>query len=168
MEDRAERHDLQLYLLRHADAGDPDTWTGDDSERPLSEKGRRQSETLAEFLAQRRFMPDAIVSSPKLRAVETARIVGQRLGVEVAIDERLADQLEMDDLAAVLDGLAGRRIVLVGHDPDFSELAASLSGTGYVPLKKGALARIDVSLPLQRAGGILRWLLPPDVVAAGG
>jgi phosphohistidine phosphatase SixA len=167
MEDRSERHDLQLYLLRHAHAGDPDAWTGDDAVRPLSDKGRHQSERLAEFLAQRRFMPDAIVSSPKLRALDTARIVAQALGLEVSIDERLGDRLHLDRLADVLDEVSGRRIVLVGHDPDFSDLVSSLSGAAYVPLKKGALARVDVSLPLQEAGGILRWLLPPDLVALG-
>jgi phosphohistidine phosphatase len=167
VEERTERHDVQLYLLRHADAGDPDAWTQDDALRPLSDKGRRQSEALADFLARRRFAPDAIVTSPKVRAADTAAIVGQRLGVNVTVDERLAERLDVDVLAGVLDGLTGRRIVLVGHDPDFSELASTLSGAGYVPLKKGALARIDVSLPVQTAGGILRWLLPPDLVGGG-
>jgi phosphohistidine phosphatase SixA len=55
--------------------------------------------------------------------------------------------------------------MLVGHDPDFSELAAVLSGVGYLPLKKGAVARIDVAVPLEPGGGTLRWLLPPDALA---
>ena len=53
----------------------------------------------------------------------------------------------------------------MGHDPDFSELAAALTGTEYLPMKKGALARIDMALPVQPNGGILRWLLPPELVA---
>ena len=164
MDDPHERHDLQLYLLRHAAAGDPDAWEGDDSERPLSDKGRRQAEALARLLAGRGVTLDAIVSSPKLRARETAQIVADALRMTVAIDDRLADPLDLDDLAAVLGAMGSRRVMVVGHDPDFSELCATLSGAAYVPLKKGALARLDVSLPLQPAGGILRWLLPPEVV----
>jgi phosphohistidine phosphatase len=162
----AERHDIELYLLRHADAGDPQAWQGDDAQRPLSAKGRRQSDQLGQFLAVRGFAPDVIVSSPKARALETAELVARAVGAAVTTDERLGGALDIGTLAGLIDGLHGRRIVLVGHDPDFSELAATLSGAPYLALKKGALARLDVSLPLQPAGGILRWLLPPGLVSA--
>ena len=164
MDEPAQRHDLALYLLRHAHAGDPARWHGDDDERPLSEKGRRQAEQLGRFMAQRGFAPDAVVSSTKLRAVETAELFAAPLSVAVTTDRRLAGPLDVDTLAAVVDVAGGRRMVLVGHDPDFSELAASLSGAAYLPLKKGAICRLDVSLPLQPAGGILRWLLTPELV----
>ena len=167
MEEQPERHDVELYLLRHADAGDPEAWQADDDLRPLSEKGRRQCEALGRFLRSRDFAVDAILASPRVRAVETAELVARALGASVTQDDRLAKPLDVGRLGGLLEGLAGRRIMLVGHDPDFSELAASLSGASYLPLKKGALARIDVSLPVQPAGGILRWLLPPSLVKAG-
>jgi phosphohistidine phosphatase len=160
-----ERHDVELYLLRHADAGDPEKWSGKDDERPLSDKGRRQAEQLGTYLAARSFSPDVIATSPKARALQTAELLAHPLGGSVISEGRLGGALDLDSLAAVIDALPGRRIVLVGHDPDFSELAATLSGAAYLPLKKGALVRLDVSLPLQPAGGILRWLLPPSVVA---
>jgi phosphohistidine phosphatase len=159
-----EHHELHLYLLRHAHAGNPSAWAGDDADRPLSDKGRRQAERLGSFMAERGLAPDAVVSSPKLRAVETAELFAAPLGVAVSTDRRLAGPLDVDMLAGVLDAADGRRIVVVGHDPDFSELAATLAGASYLPLKKGALCRLDVSLPLQAAGGILRWLLTPDLV----
>lgn len=164
MEDQPERHDVELYLLRHAHAGDPEAWDGDDAARPLSEKGRRQSERLGAFMAERRFAPDALVTSPKLRALQTAELFGAPLSLPVVEDRRLAGPLDLDALASVVDAAGGRRVVLVGHDPDFSELAATLSGAAYLQLKKGALCRLDVALPLQPAGGILRWLLPPDLL----
>lgn len=164
MEDQPERHDVELYLLRHAHAGDPEAWDGDDAARPLSEKGRRQSERLGTFMAERRFAPDALVTSPKLRALQTAELFGAPLSLPVVEDRRLAGPLDLDALASVVDAAGGRRVVLVGHDPDFSELAATLSGAAYLQLKKGALCRLDVALPLQPAGGILRWLLPPDLL----
>lgn len=156
--------DLELYLLRHAHAGTPSEWSGDDAKRPLSPKGRRQAERLGQFLAQRGILPDSIVASPKLRAKQTAELVADALGIAVSIDERLAGPLDVDDIEAITDGAGGTSILLVGHDPDFSDLAAALCGAGYMPLKKGAIARIDASLPLQPGSGILRWLLPPDLL----
>lgn len=167
MDERRERHHVELHLLRHADAGDPAAWAGDDDQRPLSEKGRRQAEALGTFLRARAFAFDAIVTSPRLRALETAELVARPLGATVTQDDRLALALDVGRLGRLLEGLDGPRIMLVGHDPDFSELAASLSGAAYLPLKKGALVRIDVSLPPQPAGGILRWLLPPSLIRAG-
>ena len=157
--------EFELYLLRHAHAGNSAAWDGPDSERPLSPKGRRQAETLGAFLADRAFAPDAIVTSPMLRARQTAQIVADALGIGVSVDERLGGPLDFELINMLVNGVGGTSVVLVGHDPDFSDLAAALSGTEHLPLKKGALARIDVSLPIQPSGGVLRWLLPPELIA---
>lgn len=164
MQDRSDDAELELYLLRHAHAGSAHQWAGDDSERPLSPKGRRQAQALGKFLAERGFGADSVVSSPKLRARQTADIVADAIGIAVAQDERLAGALDLDVLAEIIESTGGDRIVLVGHDPDFSDLCARLCGASYLALPKGALARIDVSLPLQQGMGVLRWLLPPDVI----
>ena len=160
--------ELELYLLRHAHAGDSTKWDGPDSERPLSQKGRRQAERLGAFLAERGFAPDAIVTSPKLRARQTAELVADAIGIAVSVDERLGDAIDADVIGDIADRVGGTSVVLVGHDPDFSDLAAALSGTEYLPMKKGTLARIDMSLPVQAGGGVLRWLLPPELIAERG
>src|SRR5688500_3808192 len=165
MDERPQRHDVELYLLRHSDAGDPDAWPGDDADRPLSEKGRRQAESLGRFLAARGVSFDTILSSPKVRAMETAQLVAESVKADVTADDRLGERLDVDDLAAVIEDAGVRRLLVVGHDPDLSDLCATLSGAAYLPLQKGALARLDLSLPLQPAGGCLRWLLPPGVVS---
>ena len=54
--------------------------------------------------------------------------------------------------------------MLVGHDPDFSEFVEALCGAANAPMRKGALARIEVDRPLRAGDGTLRWLLPPDAV----
>lgn len=164
-EDGAE---LELYLLRHAHAGDSTKWDGPDAERPLSPKGRRQAQRLGAFLAERGFAPDAIVTSPKLRARQTAELFADAIGIAVAVDERLGGPLDPDDIGAIAERAGGNSVVLVGHDPDFSDLAAALTGTEYLPMKKGALVRIDMSLPVQPNGGVLRWLLPPELIAERG
>lgn len=164
MDDDAQEAELELYLLRHAHAGNSAEWTANDALRPLSPKGRRQARALGRFLAERGFGPDAIVSSPKVRARQTADIVADAIGIAVAVDERLAGPLDLDELAAVIASAGGDQIVLVGHDPDFSELCATLCGAVAMPLRKGALARIDIALPLEPGIGTLRWLVPPELV----
>jgi phosphohistidine phosphatase len=159
---------IQLHLLRHAHAGDAATWNGPDEQRPLSPKGQRQSERLAEFLAGIGFAPDVIVTSPKVRAARTAEIVGQRLGIAVTVDERLGDELGLSELEAILrDAGDPSRPVLVGHDPDFTTLVELLCGAGNVPMRKGALARIDLQRPIAPGRGELRWLIPPDLLKPG-
>ena len=156
---------LQLYLLRHADAGDPAKWDGPDEIRPLSDKGRRQAKRLARYLGAIGYGFDAVISSPKIRAVETAKPVAEASGLKVALDARLAAPLGPDDLTAILaDAGDPGRPVLVGHDPDFSELLAELIGIDDLPLRKGALARLDAPLPLAAGTAVLRWLVPPDLL----
>jgi phosphohistidine phosphatase len=156
---------MELYLLRHAHAGDPGAWDGPDDRRPLSDKGEKQAERLGRFLAGIGFTADAIITSPKARAAQTATIVADQLGTPVSEDARLGGELTLPAVEAILrDAGDPGRVVLVGHDPDFSELIATLSGAPEVPMKKGALARIDLPRPLAPGGGILRWLVPPDLL----
>jgi len=154
-----------LYLLRHAHAGDPLAWQGPDDVRPLSEKGERQAERLGVFLAGVRFSPDVFITSPKVRAARTAEIVAGHLGSRVAVDDRLATGLDLSTLERILvDAGDPGRPVIVGHDPDFSELLALLSGTAALPMRKGAFAFVEVERPLGAGAGTLRWLVPPDLL----
>ena len=156
---------VELYLLRHADAGDPEAWRGPDADRPLSSKGEKQSERLGSFLLGIGFQPDVIISSPKLRAMQTAERVGDRLGVEVTADRVLAGGVGVDEVERLLAEAGNpRRVVLVGHDPDFSSLLATLCDCEGATMKKGALARIDARRPLAPGSGELRWLVPPDLL----
>jgi phosphohistidine phosphatase len=158
---------LELYLLRHADAGDAAAWPGDDAERPLSKKGRRQAKRLAGLLRELGLRVDEVVTSPLLRAAQTAKPVAKASGIDLRVDERLGYGFGTHELAALVAALdpGVQRVLLVGHDPGFTEGASFLVGT-HVSMVKGALVRID--LPDRRVGagsGSLRWLLPPDAVA---
>jgi len=156
--------DLQLFLLRHADAGDPEAWRGDDADRPLSAKGEAQAERLGAFLAGIGFTTDAVISSPKVRARRTAEIVAAAIGATVRLDERLGRGFDASVVDAILrDAGHPRRPVLAGHDPDFSELLSSLVGT-ELELKKGAFARVDVRGRVADGRGALRWLVSPDLL----
>jgi phosphohistidine phosphatase len=159
----------QLCFLRHADAGDPEAWTRPDSERPLSDKGKRQAERLARFLASTAFRPDAILTSPKIRAEQTARPVADHLDVEVTIEPRLGAPFDLATLEEILRNAGDpERPIIVGHDPDFSDIAAELAGAPSLSMKKGAFLRIDVDRPLRGGTGRLAWLVPPDLLKERG
>lgn len=154
---------IELHLLRHADAGDPLAWQGDDADRPLSAKGQRQAARLGALLAAAGFLPDTLISSPKLRARQTADAVARALGLDVVVDLRLGGALDLATIEGILaDAGDARRPLLVGHDPDLSWIASELSGAA-IEMKKGALARIDAT-SLGEGEGALRWLLPPGLV----
>jgi phosphohistidine phosphatase len=155
---------VELYFLRHADAGDPLAWDGPDEDRPLSGKGERQAERVARLLGAIAGRPDAVISSPKLRAFQTARIVAAEIGVEVVISDRLATGLDVASLDALVEE-AGypARPLLVGHDPEFSAAVSALVGADIL-VRKGALVRVDADVPITTGGGELHWLIPPDAL----
>jgi len=159
---------IALHLLRHAHAGDPAKWDGDDASRPLSEKGRRQAKDLGGLLAVIDEPPDLFITSPKVRSVQTAEIVAKamRNRVKVVVDERLAGALDPVTVNAILDAAGNAfRPCIVGHDPDFSELLGEFIGTAPIPMRKASLARIDfVGDDVTLGQGTLRYLLPPELV----
>jgi phosphohistidine phosphatase len=155
---------LRLHLLRHAHAGDPEAWDGDDALRPLTTKGRNQAQRLGRFLQEHGVRPDVIVSSPKVRALQTAEIVAKELSMTVRLDERLAVAFGKRELWDILDELGAREPMLVGHDPDLSSLVAYLVDASGLGIRKGTLATLDLSTKLADGDASLRWLIPPDLL----
>ena len=156
-----------LHLLRHAHAGDSTTWPGPDAERPLTKKGRDQATRLGRFLATNGIRPDAIMSSPKVRAQQTAEIVATALDLTVRLDERLGDGYDLADLARIVEDSRVAAPMLVGHDPDLSFALAGLCAARGLTMRKGSLATIELRGSFTPGSGILRWLVPPDLLAAG-
>ena len=155
---------IELLVLRHAHAGDSTTWEQADELRPLTDKGSRQAERLGRLLAVAGIAPDAVLTSPLARSRETAEIVADVLGVRARVEPRLGEPLDLATLDAILDDAGSpRRPLIVGHDPDFSELVSELVGAP-ISMRKGALARIDLERPLEPGSGELRWLVPPDLL----
>jgi phosphohistidine phosphatase len=123
-----------LWLLRHAEAEDglPD------DERPLTERGAMHADVAGRALAVLGVHIDACLSSPKVRAIQTAERVCEPLGVQVTIEPALAG--EPFDVRALTAGLG--EVLLVGHDPAFSLLLHDLTGA-QARMKKGGLAGIS-------------------------
>jgi phosphohistidine phosphatase len=124
-----------LWLLRHGDAADGSP----DAERPLTEKGERQSRAAGRALAALGVKMDACLTSPKVRAADTARLACEPLGVEPQLEPKLAGgPFDAEALAAGL----GEHVLLVGHDPDFSMAVHALTGA-QVRMKKGGVAGVE-------------------------
>jgi phosphohistidine phosphatase len=139
-----------IYLLRHGDAEDGD---GDDAARRLTAKGEGQAEAAGRALAALGAEIDACLTSPKVRAAETARLACQSLGLEPELAEELrGGPFDSPGLTA------GRgNVLLVGHEPDFSSEVARLTGA-KVKLRKGGLAIVD-------GNTLITLLRPKDLLA---
>jgi phosphohistidine phosphatase len=142
---------MNLYLMRHGIAAAAEQSGIDaDSERPLTPKGIKRVRRAAEGLRRLKAPVDTIVTSPLLRARQTAEIVAQALGLEERLEEmpELAPQHSVDRLiSAVTPFLDKEHLLLVGHNPLLSQ-AFSFLITGNemalaIELKKGGLCRIE-------------------------
>jgi phosphohistidine phosphatase len=114
---------MELLIVRHAEAaqGEPDEL------RPLTPTGRDQSRALADRLRADGLRPDAILTSPLLRARETGELLGKALGLEPVADERLSPGAAAAEVAEAA-AEHGDTVVLVGHQPDCSRIVAALGG----------------------------------------
>jgi phosphohistidine phosphatase len=137
-----------IWLLRHGDAED---LASDDASRRLTRKGERQARAAGEALAALGVEVQTCLSSPKVRAEQTAQLACEALGIDVELAEELRGG-DFDPSALA----AGRgNTLLVGHEPDFSRAVAMATGARVV-FKKGGLAAID--------GATLSSLLRPDQI----
>ena len=127
---------MRLYIVRHAEAapGSPDEL------RSLTPQGHEQARMLGRRLRDEGVAPDAVLSSPLLRARETAQELG--LG-EAEPSERLAPGATADDVRAAVAG-RGETVVVVGHQPDCGRIAAALTGGPEPPFPAGGLVVVDL------------------------
>ncbi len=159
---------IELYLIRHGVAEERGEAWPDDSKRPLTQKGMSRLRKAGRGLSQLGVSFDVIVSSPLVRARQTAEIVAGALETHPAITtiESLAPGGSATAVLADLERFAKReRVAVVGHEPESLELAARLVGSRHaIPFKKGAVCRIDVGGLPPSGPGDLGWFLPPRVL----
>jgi phosphohistidine phosphatase len=157
---------MRLYFLRHGHAEDPIGIT--DAQRALTDYGIKRMQTAAQVM-QTLLGGNlhAIYSSSRVRAQQTAEIVGQAMGQTVTIRDELNFGFSISLLKTMLTGQNPEaQLMLVGHEPTLSTVVGQLTG-GNVIMKKGSLARVDLYRydPLQ---GALVWLIAPRVFDALG
>jgi phosphohistidine phosphatase len=139
-----------IYLLRH---GDAEEGTGDDDARRLTPKGERQSRAAGRALAVLGAEIDSCLTSPKLRAADTARLACEALGLE----PETAEELRGGPFDSLVLTTGRGDTLLVGHEPDFSAEIARLTGAN-VKLRKGGLAVVHGST-------LLAFFRPKDLAA---
>ena len=135
----------QLWLLRHGEA--EQHGTRPDPERRLTDRGIEQARNAGVVLASLGLQFLAVLTSPKVRAAETARLAAVAWGGEPEAYAPLASGFDAQDALAALAAYAGSeedgRLLVVGHEPDFSSTVAELTG-GRVDFKKGGVAGVRV------------------------
>ncbi len=159
---------MELYLMRHgiAEDGEPGT---QDSERRLTPEGKTRAAAILKLARRTGVKPDLILSSPYLRALQTARIAQQELSVAESILEfpALVPYGSPEDTWKQLRDYAQfSSLLLTGHEPQISHLIAYLlnSPALLVEVKKAAIIRIDLVSTGATPRGVLRWMLVPAMV----
>ena len=146
----------QLWLLRHGEA--EGHGLRPDADRELTAKGRRQSVAAGRALARLGVEFEAVYASPRVRALDTARLACGELGVDLIVHEPLGGGFERSEVVDLLDELSvDGRVLLVGHEPDFSQLVHDFTG-GRIDFKKGAIAAVRPG-----TGEILVFLRPREI-----
>ena len=162
---------IELYLVRHAIAAERGPKYPDDRLRPLTPAGTRKFAESVEGLLEMDVTIDYVLTSPLVRARDTAILLASGLKPKPAV-------VEIEALApggrpqAINDAIKAnakekRRLALVGHEPDLGELAARLLGArGGVEFKKGGVCLIDTDGATPAGPGTLRWMLTPKALRA--
>lgn len=164
---------MRLLVVRHARAWPTGTRGVDDDKRPLTKDGAADFSKVARVLARIAPRPDLILTSPLMRARQTAEIARKAWKPRVRIGEERA--LTQPAAARIVRVLAGHRraslLMVVGHEPGVSTLLAHLvgakSGSAF-GFKKGGAALVETSDPRLAGSGELLWFLPPKLLSALG
>jgi len=159
---------MKLYLVRHAIAEDANGSEGD-SLRPLTEKGREKMRRIADGIKELGVFPDLIVSSPYIRASQTASVLAKELGYkeEIAYSDFLMPMAEPDDMIGEInEKFSVEELMLVGHEPNLSSLASVLlAGTPNLSInfKKGGVCCLSVDDLHYDRIATLEWLVTPKI-----
>ena len=147
----------QLWFLRHGEAEPHDARP--DADRRLTERGEEQSRAAGQALAALEIVFQLVVTSPRIRALDTARLACLQLGSDFVVDDTLSSEFSVDDALELAAG-EDQRVLFVGHDPDFTQAVRDLTGA-RVDLKKGGVAGVR----MQGKRGELLVLLRPREIA---
>jgi phosphohistidine phosphatase len=157
---------MKLYFVRHATAARKSTWRQDDALRPLTRTGRQRFTVAVSSLVQAGALhPDLIITSPLVRAEQTAQLLGKALGrsVPVVEDARLGHEFDVLALRAILaEHRHARSIAIVGHNPSFANVLCEVVGDAELDVRKGAVALVELAAVAPPRGRLM-WLAPPTI-----
>jgi len=161
---------MELFILRHGIAVARGTKGYKmDSERPLTKEGVEKTGRIAEAMLEMDIQFDLILSSPLVRARETAKIDAGELRADVSLTDLLAPGADPAELVSELNRKKPKSVLLVGHEPDLSRLISALiSGhpDAGIELKKGGLCKLTADQLTLGRSATLNWLLTPKQLRA--
>ncbi|MGB6060348.1 MAG: histidine phosphatase family protein [Candidatus Aquilonibacter sp.] len=157
---------MMCCCLRHGPAGDPGTWQGSDHDRPLTGDGKKRIAREAKAIADLDLGIQLVVTSPLVRARQTAKIVVDELDLRDALveDGRVGLGFSPERLGDILrDHPKVRALMLVGHEPSMSQTIGTLIGGAEIDFKKGSLACVELTSDSELRGRLV-WLAPPKLL----
>lgn len=158
---------MDMYVIRHAEAVSRDDKQYDDDDRPLTDVGREQARNLAKALVAQGIQFESVVSSPLIRARQTAEEMLQNMpGPMAALEycDHLAPGGKARKLSRSLLGIGGESVAIIGHEPDLSNFIGRLIGCREMQLSlaKGGVAKVQCDGVPDKGLGRLVWLLTPE------
>jgi len=158
-----------LYFLRHGRA--EQHFDGRDADRQLTKKGKQELDGATPVWRRLKLRPEVIITSPLVRAVQTAEIARNALDVKSRplTDDRLQPGATWASMAqAMADQHQAARVMFVGHNPDFESAVELLSGGAAVRLRPGGVACLEFPGIPEPGQGEIAWLLDPDLYLDDG
>jgi phosphohistidine phosphatase len=156
---------MEIYILRHGIAVERGTrGYAKDGDRPLTKEGEEKMHQIAQIIEEMDLQIDLILSSPFVRAKQTAEIVAEALGEQVTYTDLLKPDSNPKELIAEINDEKPQRVMLVGHEPDLSQLVSLLTsggGDAAIELKKGGLCKLTTERLTSGQCATLNWLLTP-------
>ena len=149
--------------MRHGQADWPG-WSRPEEERPLSPEGREQMRRIARFFSQRSLAPGTIVSSPLIRAKETAELLGAALRIDAQVDDAAGPGFNAQNVESLVSKYSGADLVIVSHEPGLSLAVWEISGASVV-MPPACIAAIELTDPATLRGRLLR--LVPPIISSG-
>jgi phosphohistidine phosphatase len=152
---------MHLYFLRHGDAVESPYYH--DTQRPLSDLGKRQLRGVVHFLRSTKTTIELVLTSPLVRAKETAEIILAGLHTpSLLTTEALTPGSNLRDLLAAVNMQQAKAVMLVGHEPQLSSAISVLTGGDEhfrLEMKKASLACVETPFPVKKGHAVLSWLL---------
>ncbi len=158
---------MNIYLIRHSEAENISKGLRD-FDRKLTQEGEKRTKYAAQYWKNLISEFDYILSSPYVRALQTANIIASVFNYqnEIHSDRKLGSGCDTEDLIEIINSFDGNNIAYVGHQPDLSNhLSALISGCGaFAEFKKGAIAKISFHNKVKEGKGVLEFLIPQNIV----
>lgn len=163
---------MELLLFRHGIAASREAWQGEDAHRPLTDKGRARTRHVSQGLRSLKVAPTHILTSPFIRAHETAEILYKALGAKHAVQvcDELIPESPADKVFPLLSTFPhDGHIICVGHEPQLSELAGLMifgKPVAGLALRKAGACEISFEEAPRPGRGVLEWWLLPSFLRA--